>query len=83
MTINEKIQLINDKLDIINGKILKNKKWKLQYTNKGANNYCITILDNKKELFCSKFETYSGVINCLSLFEFMFNKSLNERKKER
>ena len=80
MTTNEKINLINEKINNINDKILKNKKWKIVYVNKGANNYCLTIVLNKKELFCSKFETYSGVINCLSLFEFMFDRALNEKK---
>ena len=77
----DKLLIIDSKIKYINDNILKNKSWKLKYENKGANNYCIVVILKNKELFCSKFETYSSVINCLSLFEFMFNKSLNEKKE--
>lgn len=78
----EKLQMIKDKTREINDNVLKFKKWKLNYVNKGANNYCLTIVLNKQELFCGEFDTYGSVLNCLELMEFMFSKALNEKQKE-
>lgn len=78
----EKLQMIKDKTREINDNVLKFKKWKLKYVNKGANNYCLTIVLNKQELFCGKFDTYGSALSCLELMEFMFSKALNEKQKE-
>ena len=41
----------------LNDNVLRNKKWKLNYINRGANNYCITIQLEDNELFNGKFAT--------------------------
>ena len=81
MSSKEKLKLIEEKLDKINNQVLKQKKWKLRYINRSANNYCLIIELNKKELFNSKFGTYDGVLNCLNLMEFMFSRALDELDK--
>ena len=81
MTPKEKLQMIEDKIKLLNDNVLKHKKWKIVYVNKGSNNYCLTIVLNKKELFCGKFDTYGSVLSCLELMEFMFSKALNELDK--
>ena len=81
MSSKEKLKLIEEKLDKINNQVLKQKKWKLKYINRSANNYCLIIELNKKELFNSKFGTYDGVLNCLNLMEFMFSRALDELDK--
>ena len=78
----DKLIVINDKLKKLNDNVLRNKKWKLNYINRGANNYCITIQLKDNELFNGKFATYESVISCLSLLEFMFDKTLEEKQKE-
>ena len=78
MTPKEKLQMIEDKIKLLNDNVLKYKKWKIAYANKGSNNYCLTIVLNKKELFCGKFNTYGSVLSCLELMEFMFSRALNE-----
>lgn len=80
MTPKEKLTLIEEKVKLLNGSILKLKKWKLNYINRGANNYCLTITLNKNELFNGKFNTYDSVLSALELLEFMFSKALEERK---
>ena len=82
MKSSEKLALINEKIDLLNDNVLKHKKWKIVYVNKGSNNYCLTIVLNKKELFCGKFDTYGSVLSCLELMEFMFSKALEEKQKE-
>ena len=82
MKSSEKLALINEKIDLLNNNVLKYKKWKIAYANKGANNYCLMIVLNKKELFCGKFDTYGSVLSCLELMEFMFSKALEEKQKE-
>ena len=82
MTPKEKLQMIEDKVKLLNDNVLKYKKWKIAYANKGANNYCLTIVLNKKELFCGKFDTYGSVLSSLELMEFMFSKALEEKQKE-
>lgn len=81
MKSSEKLALINTKIKLLNDNVLKHKKWKIAYVNKGSNNYCLTIVLNKKELFCGKFDTYGSVLSCLELMEFMFSRALNELKK--
>lgn len=82
MTPKEKLQMIEDKIKLLNDNVLKYKKWKIAYANKGSNNYCLTIVFNKKELFCGKFDTYGSVLSSLELMEFMFSKALEEKQKE-
>lgn len=81
MTPKEKLQMIEDKIKLLNDNVLKYKKWKIAYANKGSNNYCLTIVLNKKELFCGKFDTYGSVLSSLELMEFMFSKALDELDK--
>ena len=82
MTPKEKLQMIEDKIKLLNDNVLEYKKWKIAYANKGSNNYCLTIVLNKKELFCGKFDTYGSVLSSLELMEFMFSKALEEKQKE-
>lgn len=81
MTPNEKLKVIKEKVELLNDGVLKNKKWKLTYVNKGANNYCLAIVLNKQELFCGKFDTYGSVLSCLELMEFMFKRAFEEKQK--
>ena len=76
----EKLELIEKKVKLLNDNVLKLKKWKLSYINRGANNYCLTIVLEDKELFNGKFNTYDSVLSCLELLEFMFDKANNDRK---
>ena len=80
MKSSEKLELINSKIKLLNDSVLKTKTWKLNYVNRGANNYCITIMKGKEELFNGKFNTYDCVLSALSLIENMFKQALNERK---
>ena len=82
MTPKEKLQMIEDKIKLLNDNVLKYKKWKIAYANKGSNNYCLMIVLNKQELFCGKFDTYGSVLSSLELMEFMFRKTLEEKQKE-
>lgn len=82
MTPNEKLKVINEKVELLNDGVLKNKKWKLTYVNKGANNYCLTITLKNKELFSGKFNTYDSVLSALQLLEYMFSKALDELNKK-
>lgn len=79
MTPNQKLELINTKIKTLNNTVLKEKKWKLGYINRGANNYCIILTENKKELFNGKFNTYDSVLSALELLEAMFSKALNDK----
>lgn len=82
MTPNEKLKVINEKVELLNDGVLKNKKWKLTYVNKGANNYYLTITLKNKELFSGKFNTYDSVLSALQLLEYMFSKALDELNKK-
>ena len=82
MTPREKLQVIEEKIKLLNESVLKYKNWKLAYINKGTNNYCLTIILNNKELFCGKFDIYGSVLSSLELMEFMFSKALEEKQKE-
>lgn len=82
MTPKEKLKLIESKITLLNDNVLKNKKWKLNYINRGANNYCITIVLGKKEMFNGKFNTYDSVLSALELLENMFSKALDELNKK-
>lgn len=77
----EKLEIIEKKIEKINKEVLKEKKWQLKYANKGANNYCLTIILKNEELFSGKFGTYDNVLSALELLEFMFSKALNEKKE--
>lgn len=81
MTPKEKLQMIEDKVKLLNNNVLRFKNWKLGYANKGTNNYCLTIILNNKELFCGKFDTYGSVLSSLELMEFMFSRALDELDK--
>lgn len=81
MTPKEKLQMIEDKVKLLNDNVLKYKKWKIAYANKGTNNYCLTIILNNEELFCGKFDTYGSVLSSLELMEFMFSRALDELDK--
>ena len=82
MTPKEKLQMIEDKIKLLNDNVLKYKKWKIAYANKGSNNYCLMIVLNNKDLFCGKIDTYGSVLSSLELMEFMFSKALEEKQKE-
>lgn len=79
MTPREKLELIDTKMQLLNNTILKNKKWKFEYINKGTNNYCIIIKLRNKEIHCSSFATFGSVLSALELFEFVCGKALKER----
>lgn len=38
MTPKEKLQMIEDKIKLLNDNVLKYKKWEIAYANKGSNN---------------------------------------------
>ena len=76
MTTSEKLKIINDKIVLLNNTILKYKKWKIYFENKGTNDYCL-VINNK----AFSFATYGSVTSCLELLEYMFSKALEERKK--
>lgn len=75
----DKLDIINERIKLLNETVLKNKKWKLAYDNKGTNNYCICVVQNKKELFSASFATYGSVIAALMLLQFMFLRAMNEK----
>lgn len=75
----DKLDVINERIKILNKTILKNKKWKLAYVNKGINNYCLCIVHDGKELFTAQFATYGSVLAALMLLQFMFLRALNEK----
>ena len=75
----DKLDAINERIKILNATILKNKKWKLAYSNKGVNNYCLCIVLDNKELFAASFATYGSVLAALMLLQFMFMRALNEK----
>lgn len=74
----DKLDNIKERIDTLNKTILKNKKWKLAFDNKGTNNYCLCIVHDKKELFAASFATYGSVVSALMLLQFMFLKALNK-----
>ena len=75
----DKLAVINERIKILNETILKNKKWKLAFDNKGTNNYCLCVVHGKKELFAASFATYGSVLAALMLLQFMFMRALNEK----
>ena len=75
----DKLDVINERIKILNETILKNKKWKLAFDNKGTNNYCLCVMHGKKELFAASFATYGSVVAALMLLQFMFMRALNEK----
>lgn len=77
---NPKLVKIDELLKKINNNILKGKKWKYIFDNKGANCYCICIIQDEKELHVGKFGTFDNVISALELIISMFNKELNDRE---
>lgn len=78
----EKLEYITTLIEKLNKAILKNKNWKLQFINKGANNYCISIVEDTRELYSSSFGTYDNVMQCLDLIKSMFSLEINERKNK-
>ena len=75
----DKLDIINERIKMLNETILKNKKWKLAYVNKGTNNYCLSVVLNGKELYAASFATYGSVISALTLLQFIFLRALNEK----
>ena len=75
----DKLDVINERIKILNETILKNKKWKLAFDNKGTNNYCLCVVLDKKELFAASFATYGSVLAALMLLQFMFLRALDEK----
>lgn len=81
MTTTEKLEKINSSIKVLNENMLKYKKWKLAFANKGTNKYCLTITLNKKELFCGEFATYGSVMSALDLMIYMFSRELDDINK--
>lgn len=75
----DKLNVIHERIEALNTMVLKNKKWKLVYTNKGTNNYCLCVVLGKKELFSASFATYGSVVSALVLLQFIFSRALNEK----
>lgn len=65
----DKLKVIENKIDILNSTVLRNKDFKLSYDNKGANNYCISLRGNS-----FSFATYGSVISSLDLLITLFKK---------
>lgn len=78
MKTSEKLQYINDKIELINTRVLKNRNFKILFNKVGTNNYCLNIKD--KEF---KFNTYDDVISCIDLIRNMFMIATTEIKKEK
>lgn len=77
----DKIKYINELVEKLNKKVLANKNWHLEFdNNRGANNYCILIKKEDKEIWCASFGTYDNVINCLDLIKNMFSMAINEKR---
>lgn len=74
----EKIYMIEKKVEQLNEGVLKNKSWKLKHINRGANNYCLVIIKDNKEVFNGSFNTYDSELSCLYLLLTMFSKELND-----
>lgn len=76
----EKLILMEEKINAINTTILKNRDWKIEFINRGANNYCLIIkLNNKEEYFNGTFATYESVLSALDLILNMFSAELNKK----
>lgn len=75
MRANKKLEYINNYIDKLNKRLIK-RSFKVEFENKGANNYCLVI---GSESF--KFNTYDDMTNCLTFIDLMFNKAENEIKK--
>lgn len=73
----EKLELINNQIDRLN-KRLKNRTFKAEFENCGANNYCL-VLDKKYY----KFNTYDDLLNCLTFIDDMFEKSIKEIEEKK
>lgn len=80
MKTKEKLEHINNQVDRLNLR-LKNRTFKAEFKNNGANNYCLVLKDDS-----FKFNTYDDVMNCLDFIDLMFEKSIKEiesQKKEK
>ena len=80
MTPREKLQIIEEKISLINTTILKNRDWNIEFINRGANNYCLVIkLKNNKEYYNGTFATFESVLSALDLILNMFSAELNKK----
>lgn len=73
----EKLDYIQKSIKRLNER-LRNRSFKVEFENKGANNYCLKIKD---EYF--SFNTYDDVINCLVFIDFMFEETKKEMRGEK
>ena len=71
----EKQELINKYIEKLN-KRLEKRTFKVGFLNKGANNYCLQLINN-----IYKFNTYDDIISCLSFIDDMFENATKEIKK--
>lgn len=82
MNTKQKLEYINVIIDKINTKVLPKRDFKFSFINKGANDYCIVITKDNKEINSFSFNTYDSVIACLDLIRAMFNESVKEIKSK-
>jgi hypothetical protein len=76
----EKLQVMEEKISLINTTILKNRDWNIEFINRGANNYCLVIkLKNNIEYYNGTFATYESVLSALDLILNMFSAELNNK----
>lgn len=77
MKTKEKLEVINKQMERLNLR-LKDRSFKVKFENKGANNYCLNMLNKD-----FKFNTYDDIINCLTFIDTMFEKAIEEIEKKR
>ena len=68
----EKLTYIDKYIKKLN-KRLKNRTFKVEFENKGANNYCLKVCE---EYF--SFNTYDDVIECLLFIDCLFEETTKE-----
>lgn len=75
----DKLRHIQMLISDINNNILKNVTYKIQFTNKKIQDYCIQYIRNDKVLYEESFVGYDGVISGLKILQEMF--ILGEQEK--
>ena len=78
MKTKEKLEHIKYQLDERLNKRLKNRTFKAEFENCGANNKCLKLKD---KLY--KFNTYDDMISCLDFIDDMFENSIKEIEKKK
>jgi len=78
MKTKDKLEQINYQLTERLNKRLKERTFKVEFENRGANNYCLKIEDKYY-----KFNTYDDLLNCLNFIDDMFEKAIAEIEEKK